>query len=846
MEVGAWEENLGTLNMTDGVINITQGLYCPSAWDGTGRVNLRGGTINARYIFMNDTIRTTGSIDIGGGKFILSRGNEVEELTDYSNGIGTIGLGAVSLTAYGVGDGDIITDDVNYPAALGKRADLSIDYDVSNEGKTTVQAFTTDPNQAWNPSPPNGAGNAKGTVANIKRPVLKWSAGDGAASHEVYFGTNETLVSARDVSVRKQTAYSPSSWTVDSDLTSFQTYYWAIDENPGPTLGQVWDFTMANLAKAGPPSPENGATDVSPAVNLSWGAGIYAVTHDVYFSTDFTDVNDRDPCSLTNRPTNDYDPPGNGLEFSTTYYWRVDEVNASGGAEWPGDIWSFTTDDHLVVDDMESYDVSIDLIADTWLDVWTISICKAEILINYADPILAIDGNSMEFNYNNNAQGGNKRKYSWTEALASDLGAGTNWTISGLKALVLNFYGQSGNSANPLYVVVEDGSTNEAMVTYDDANAILEEKWHEWNIDLEDFNGAGVDLTDVNKITLGIGVRGELIGGGQPGGGTGTVYFDSFELWPRRCVASFTAPYGDFDEDCVVDELDLDIIVGEWLKSDASLEATAPSDVNLVARWEFEGNYNDSNGSNHGLNYGDVTTVYDAGRDQYVLSCDGTGDYVEIPGSNTPGGVFDITSDITLSAWVKFSVMANNWPAIIAKGDDTESWRLTRAGKAKDAEADAIEFCASGVYLVEDGWENPYGNVVGSVPVADGLWHHTAGVYDGSKICVYVDGIVDTCKDCSGSFNSSTYNVWIGANPVSLEGWTGEIDDVRVYNAALQPGEIAVLAGFEGTVYAPLTSPANLSPKVGPYGWDPNNLDIVDFLDYNVLAERWLELMWFP
>ena len=857
MEVGAWEENLGTLNMTDGVINITQGLYCPSAWDGTGRVNLWGGTINARYIFMNDALRTTGLIDIAGGKFILSRGNEVEELTDYSNGIGTLGDGSVLLTVYGVGDGDIITDDVNYPDANGRRADLSIDYDASNEGKTTVQVFTTDPNQAWNPSPPNGAGNVKGTVANIKRPVLSWSAGDGATSHEVYFDANEALVSARDVSVRKQTAYDPCSWTVDSDLPMFQTYYWAIDENPGPTLGQVWSFTVGNLAKASVPNPEEGERGVSTDVILSWAAGIFVTGsgHQVYFGTNRDDVNDAttsvDPNNVyqgaqsgTTFDVKNYDP--NALVFSTKYYWRVDESN--GVTTYKGDVWSFTTDSHLTVDDFDSYANQAEL-WNVWDDYW-VNLSGSEVFIEAGPAPAGIvrDGNSLKFLYDC-AKPYNKVG-AHIDADIVDLEIGPDWTVSDARALVLQFYGQSGNSATSndrMWVQLEDTSSNTGVALYDgDPNDVKLEDWTEWNIDLAIFDVCGVSLANVDKVHIGFG--GVPIGQSKEGG-AGTVYFDDVQVLTQRCVPA-KASIADFTDNCIVDGYDLEMMAAEWLAHDGSVLATAPTDVNLVARWEFEGNYNDSNGTNHGVPYGDATTVSDPCRGN-VLSLDGDGDYVEIPGSNTPGGVFDITNHITVSAWIKLSVLDNDWPAIIAKGDDTESWRLCRADKDGKAAADAVEFCASGVLLIEDGWENPYGNVVGSVPVADGLWHHAAGVYDGSKICVYVDGIVDTCKDCSGTFNSSTYNVWIGANPVSLEAWTGDIDDVRVYNTALQPGEIAVLAGKEGMLYVPLSVPANvvnLVPKDPPGGpFDANNLDIVNFLDYSVVADDWLvDMPWPP
>ncbi|MHC4500974.1 MAG: hypothetical protein ACYS21_17885, partial [Planctomycetota bacterium] len=605
-EQGGWEQTIGTLNMSGGTININQGLCCPLyPWGATGRLNLTGGTINARYMFMNDfTASDSGSIDIAGGKIILSRGNEVEELTDYSNGIGLGGAGSVSLTAYGVGDGDIITDS-NYGAEVGKRADLSIDYDVSNEGKTTLQAFTTDPNQAWNPSPPNGAGNVKGTIANIARPILSWSPGDNATSHEVYFDSNEALVSARDLSVRKQTTYDPCTWTVDSDLTSLATYYWAIDENPGPTLGQVWSFTMANLSKAGLPSPGNGETDVNPIVNPSWASGIMASTHDVYFSTDFNDVNNRLISPFNTGATTSYDPPGNGLDFLTTYYWRIDEVNAAGGPQWPGDLWGFTTSDHIVVEDFDSYP-DVTALRAVWKDRWTGSISKnqAEVFVE-TNADLVIGGNSMRYYYRNFEMSGGKPV--GCTAVVEDtvnLEVGSDWTASGVEALVLNFRGDTANGQEPhgnytiandrMWVALEDGSANDGIVRLSDMNDVTDGEWHQWNIDLQDPCLISVDMNNVAKVYIGFGGR---KGGATSKYGAGytatgdTVWFDDIGLYPPRCVPEFSLAT-DFTGNCVVDEGDFDIMAGAWLMTDyntigyAGILRGFTTDVN-------DGNYND-------------------------------------------------------------------------------------------------------------------------------------------------------------------------------------------------------------------------------------------------------------
>ncbi len=98
------------------------------------------------------------------------------------------------------------------------------------------------------------------------------------------------------------------------------------------------------------PSPDDQATDVPLGVTLSWTAGQYAATHDVYFGTDFTDVNDagranpRGVLVSQGQTATAYDPP-ELLDFATVYYWRIDEVNAPPDSTiFKGNVWSFTTE----------------------------------------------------------------------------------------------------------------------------------------------------------------------------------------------------------------------------------------------------------------------------------------------------------------------------------------------------------------------------------------------------------------------------------------------------------------------------------------------------------------------
>jgi len=94
------------------------------------------------------------------------------------------------------------------------------------------------------------------------------------------------------------------------------------------------------------PAPENEATDVPRDSDLSWTPGALAVSHDVYLGTSLDDVeaaSRAEPLGVLvsqGQADTTYDP--GRLEFSQTYYWRIDEVNgAPDNTVFKGEIWSF-------------------------------------------------------------------------------------------------------------------------------------------------------------------------------------------------------------------------------------------------------------------------------------------------------------------------------------------------------------------------------------------------------------------------------------------------------------------------------------------------------------------------
>ena len=97
------------------------------------------------------------------------------------------------------------------------------------------------------------------------------------------------------------------------------------------------------------PSPADTSADVPRDVVLNWGSGESADTHDVYFGTDFDDVNNAsraDPRGVLvsqGQDPNSYAP--GPLEYGTTYYWRIDEANAPPDSTiFKGPVWSFETE----------------------------------------------------------------------------------------------------------------------------------------------------------------------------------------------------------------------------------------------------------------------------------------------------------------------------------------------------------------------------------------------------------------------------------------------------------------------------------------------------------------------
>jgi hypothetical protein len=125
-----------------------------------------------------------------------------------------------------------------------------------------------------------------------------------------------------------------------------------------------------------------------------------------------------------------------------------------------------------------------------------------------------------------------------------------------------------GNSTEPLYVMLKDSANNTKVVTHSDPNAVHTTTWQEWNIPLKNFSDGGVILGSIKKMYIGVGNRANpqpVNAGNDPN--DNVIYVDDVRLYVPRCIPSLAKPVGDFNNDCVVDYADLDVLAQQWLET---------------------------------------------------------------------------------------------------------------------------------------------------------------------------------------------------------------------------------------------------------------------------------------
>jgi len=318
------------------------------------------------------------------------------------------------------------------------------------------------------------------------------------------------------------------------------------------------------------PVPADGTTNLDPAVALGWRPGRDALSHEVYAGTD--------PNALDLIATTDQAGLAENFDLGQSYYWRVDEVTADG--TWTGDLWSFSTQAYVVVEDFESYDDDTEAGTTIW-HTWSDGLEDATVYGGsqaghynspFAEQTTVHGGGQAMPLYFNNAD------YSFSETKRT-FATAQDWTLHGIQSLVLYVHGDLTNAAaGRLYAKI-----NDTKVYYDSVSDVLQRaQWMLWPIDLAQ---VGADLSNVTSLSLGV----------DDAGASGILYVDDIRLYAEGVE---------------------------------TIEPVTPddSDPNLAAYYAFDGNADDSTGNYPGTLMGTPTFV--AGLVGQAISVNGVSDYV--------------------------------------------------------------------------------------------------------------------------------------------------------------------------------------------------------------------------
>ncbi len=146
---------------------------------------------------------------------------------------------------------------------------------------------------------------------------------------------------------------------------------------------------------------------------------------------------------------------------------------------------------------------------------------------------------------------------------------------------------------------------------------------------------------------------------------------------------------------------------------------------------------------------------------------------------------FDCRDGMTVAAWIKVREFNKQWQAIVTKGDT--AWRLQR-----EKDTGMVTFSFNPDAEGKRGDTNLV-SLVSKRRVDDGEWHHVAGLSDGRRVALYVDGELEASADAK-PIAPNNAPVMIGCNANAYERrFNGWIDDVRLYGYGLSEAEVKAL-----------------------------------------------------
>ncbi len=195
----------------------------------------------------------------------------------------------------------------------------------------------------------------------------------------------------------------------------------------------------------------------------------------------------------------------------------------------------------------------------------------------------------------------------------------------------------------------------------------------------------------------------------------------------------------------------------------------------LFALGDARTNVKDSWGHNNGTIHG---AAWVDGRIGKGLRFDGVDDYVDIANHQS----LNLTGVATIEMWARFDALTANEEPL-----DNNLYRVLHRG---DWAGDRVYFLyriAENAAPGESAWTR-WAAVRTETPVVTGQWAHIVGVKDGTRLRIYLNGVLEKDLDCLTGYTvdgSQTGSLYLGQNPFG-----GMLDEVRVYSRPLTATEV--------------------------------------------------------
>ena len=246
----------------------------------------------------------------------------------------------------------------------------------------------------------------------------------------------------------------------------------------------------------------------------------------------------------------------------------------------------------------------------------------------------------------------------------------------------------------------------------------------------------------------------------------------------------------------------------------------------LVGYWPFSGDAQDASGNdNHGTSFGADLTTDRNGNPDSAYNFDGLSSRIDIPSS---ASLESPTTAITIAAWIR----RDGWGMV----GDMYSPILTKSTNSTNGFQYRLTASQAGIGTAFNNW-----NTAHTTPydLNDAQWYHVASTWEAGTLSCYINGNLQETVSLPATIVPDSRTLSIGSDfPGFLEIFSGDLDEIRIYNRALTAGDIEELVGPLSSV--PITFGSGAGLQLG--GAFPNPMTLSAALPFTLRDESVVSL----